>query len=30
MTKKMTKIELQARSRELQGKMSDLNDKAYN
>ena len=26
----MTKIELQARSRELQGKMSDLNDKAYN
>ena len=30
MTKKTTKIELQARSRELQGKMSDLNDKAYN
>ena len=30
MTKKMTKIELQARSREIQGKLSDLNDKAYN
>lgn len=26
---KMTKIELQARSRELQGKLGDLNDKAY-
>jgi len=26
----MTKIELQARSREIQGKLSDLNDKAYN
>ena len=30
MTKKMTKIELQARSREIQGQLSDLNDKAYN
>ena len=29
MTKK-TKIELQARTREIQGKLSDLNDKAYN
>lgn len=30
MTKKTTKIELQARSREIQSKLSDLNDKAYN
>ena len=29
MTKKKTKIELQARNRELQGQLSDLNDKAY-